>query len=127
MSKGTRIERYVDEVLLGGFQDLVMASEVASIVSESTGSSTTDEDSIQTSLDVIRTLLEDRLAEVGDAVLAEGGKSVVFRPWSMSTDEALRRIEREWRRLPNGPNLGDVCWFRLTDRGRRRAEDIGRR
>ena len=123
MSEETEIERCVNEVLLGGLEDLIMASEIASVVVESTGRSAADKSVMQRSLDVMRKLLEERLAEVGDAVLVaiRGKERVAFIPWALSVDESLKRIAREWYRFPNGPSLGDICWFRLTDRGRRRA------
>jgi hypothetical protein len=35
----------------------------------------------------------------------------VFVAWSLSAEEAVRRIEREWATLGEEPSLGDIVWF----------------
>jgi len=51
---------------------------------------------------------------------------VAFRPWNVSVDIALQRIEAGWRTLPDGPSLGDVCWLELTAKGKQRAASVSR-
>ena len=58
------------------------------------------------------------LVGVGD-VTAEG-----FRPWNLSMDEALKRIEHEWTSLGRWPQIGEICWLSNTEKGDMRANDI---
>jgi hypothetical protein len=69
-------------------------------------------------LDVLRSLLEKGLIEVGDVQEAGG-----FRRWSGTAEDTLERIGREWASLERQPGLGDVCWLANTDAGDRLAAD----
>ena len=35
----------------------------------------------------------------------------------MSTDEAIDRVDREWRELGH-PTIGNIFWLTITDKGR---------
>lgn len=41
-----------------------------------------------------------------------------FNAWNLPATEALKRIEREWNELGREPNIGDVVWFDITEKGR---------
>ena len=34
-----------------------------------------------------------------------------FTPWSLSPEEAIRRIDEEWTALGREPNLWEIVWF----------------
>ncbi|MBA2691208.1 MAG: hypothetical protein H0U65_01770 [Rubrobacter sp.] len=41
-----------------------------------------------------------------------------FIPWPLSADEAIERIEREWKALGREPDISEVAWFDITEKGR---------
>lgn len=41
-----------------------------------------------------------------------------FEPWTLSADEAVKRIEREWDALGREPDIGEIVWFDITEKGR---------
>ena len=87
-------------------------------MAESTGSAGDSEKVLRLWLQIIREALKNGLIEVGD--VTETG----FQPWGVSVDETCLRIEREWRRYPEGPRLGDIsCWINLTERGQQRINE----
>ncbi len=49
-----------------------------------------------------------------------------FTAWGIPVDQALIQIEREWEVLPNGPDLGEICWLNLTGKGSVRADKLSR-
>ena len=64
-------------------------------------------------MEVVGRLLRDGLMEVGDVL-----EGVGFVPWPLDVDGALIEIRRRWLDLESDrPNLGDVCWLRLTPTG----------
>jgi hypothetical protein len=34
-----------------------------------------------------------------------------FHPWKTSSEDAYRRIAREWLKLGREPDIGDIVWF----------------
>jgi hypothetical protein len=42
-----------------------------------------------------------------------------FEPWSISVDEAIECINREWDALGREPSIGDIVWFATTEKGER--------
>jgi len=68
----------------------------------------------------LRPLLLDGLVEPGFPS-ADGG----FDSWSLNAEEAMERIETEWRALGRDPNIWDVCWFRNTPKGNALARTTG--
>lgn len=113
------VSAMVDRLLTEAADDWVGVWELP-WMAKSIGGVQDPEGVLNVSLRVIRETLDKGLAEVGD--VTEAG----FRPWGVSPDEACHRIEREWRRFPDGPRLGDMsCWFNLTERGRKRLGESG--
>jgi hypothetical protein len=47
-----------------------------------------------------------------------------FVPWDESGEEALTRIDREWRALGRDPNIPDICWFENTQHGDQVAREL---
>lgn len=43
---------------------------------------------------------------------------VDFDPWNLSPEEAIERIEREWDALGREPDIGEIVWFDITEKGR---------
>ncbi len=41
-----------------------------------------------------------------------------FIPWRLTAAEAIERIKREWKALGREPNISEVAWFDITDKGR---------
>ncbi len=41
-----------------------------------------------------------------------------FDAWNLSTPETLKRIEREWDELDREPNISEVAWFDITEKGK---------
>jgi hypothetical protein len=107
----------IDEVLVRGADDWVMAAEVAWLA-RSVGGASTDGEVLDVSVDLIRTVLTEGLMEVGD--VTDGG----FFAWGLPVAEAVQRIEDAWRGLGHSPNLGEVCWLSNTPTGQARAESI---
>jgi len=47
-----------------------------------------------------------------------------FLEWDEDAEEAVERIDREWRQLGRDPNIPDICWFSNTERGDRVAREF---
>lgn len=47
-----------------------------------------------------------------------------FHKWPGDPDEVFRRIQSGWMALDREPGWNDVCWFRATPAGTRRAEEL---
>jgi hypothetical protein len=112
-----RVDQCVADLLLRGLADWIDAAEVAS-VARTVGGARTEHEVRELSLQLLRELLGRGLMEVG--AVTESG----FEPWRVAVDRALERIESEWRSLPKGPDLGDICWLNLTEKGQTRAEEL---
>lgn len=41
-----------------------------------------------------------------------------FAPWQLTPEEAIERVEFEWRALGRDPSISEVAWFDITDKGR---------
>jgi hypothetical protein len=106
----------VVDVLTRGLDDWIQAGEVASVAMD-LGAAQTAEQVRELSILVISELLNSGLMEAGD--LRPSG----FIPWGLPAPEALKRIETEWLQLPEGPDLGGICWLNLTEKGRLVAEE----
>jgi hypothetical protein len=112
------IEQAKTDILTSGLSDWVGFGEVAWAVSKQLPATATRDEKISLASATIRSLLEDDLIRVGDPV--NGRK---FVAWDLSIDETIRRIEAEWRALPEEPSIGYVCWFENTERGSSLAMD----
>ena len=107
----------LDDLLVCGLDDWIQAAEIAS-VARTIGAAVTEVEVRDLSLRLVRELIGQDLMEVG--AVTESG----FTSWEISVDQALRRIEQEWRALPKGPDLGDVCWLNLTKKGEVQAKEV---
>ena len=58
-------------------------------------------------LGLVRTLLCERGIRAGFP--AADGRN--FLPWELAADQALSRIDEEWRALGRDPNIGEIAWF----------------
>lgn len=112
------LDACLDDLLIRGLDDWIQAAEVAS-VARTIGGAESGEMVRALSLQLIRTLLESRLIEVGMVDEHEG-----FVPWRIPAGVALERIESEWSARPTGPGLGEVCWLNLTEQGQARAQAL---
>ncbi len=112
--------RMIDGLLLRGADDWVMATDVAWIT-KSAGGATTDEQILETAVRIIGIVVDQGLMKIGD--VTGGG----FFEWDLSPDEAVEKVEREWRALGRLPDLGDVCWLANTDAGDDRAKAVRER
>ncbi len=97
-------------LLLRGREDWVMFHELVDLLR-------TEDESLRGAAltrrltEELAPLLEQGFMRVGD-VVAQG-----FVPWELEASQAIVLILRRWADLPREPNLGDVCWFDLTERG----------
>lgn len=98
------------ELLRRGADDWVMAADLAWIA-KSAGGAVTDEEILETALRIIRSVVDEGLMQLGD-VTDDG-----FFEWDLTPEEAIERVEREWRALRRPPDLGDVCWLANTSVG----------
>lgn len=64
-------------------------------------------------LRMLTDLLEAGLIQAG---IPEGRQH--FNAWNLPAAEALKRIEREWNELGHEPNIGDIVWFDITEKGK---------
>ena len=70
-----------------------------------------------TSLAIIKNLLEEELVRAGD-LLADN----TFIPWKMSIDKIIDKIKQEWESLGRELEMYELVWFEITDKGRREFE-----
>ena len=61
----------------------------------------------EVALQLARGLICERGMQVGFP--ADDGRH--FKPWKLTPEQALRRIEDEWIALGREPNIGEVAWF----------------
>jgi len=113
------IKLCIDELLMSGADDWVLAAEVA-WVAESTGGAKTPDQIRDLSLRLIRELLQQGMMEIGD--LSE--EAPHFRKWNLPMEEALERVEREWKALGRLPDLGDICWLQNTVKGNKLGKQL---
>ena len=106
-----------EEVLARGLADWVMFAEVYGLTRDWALARSLDPRT--ETLRVLRTLLEEGLAELGDVQRGAG-----FVPWGLGVDEALARVVERWDRLEAEPNLGDVGWLSNTPQGDARAREL---
>ena len=79
--------RIVDELVVEGAQDWVMAAEVAWLA-KSLGDAETDEEILDVALRAIRAVVEKELMQIGD--VTDGG----FFEWELTPEESLVRVQR---------------------------------
>lgn len=98
------------EILVRAQGDWVMFHELLDLVREGASPATREQ-------------LEDRVFAELTPLLACGWLTVGdvteagFEPWDLPSKAALMRIRKRWQELSRAPDLGDVCWFDLTEDG----------
>ena len=112
--------RMVDELLMRGADDWVMAVDVAWLAS-SVGGADTDHEVLTLSVQTIRAVVGEGLMQIGD--VTEGG----FFGWDLKPEAAVEKVARDWIALGRPPDLGDVCWLANTPAGDPRAKAIAER
>ena len=121
------IQHCVNDLLMRGTDDLIQASEVAS-VAIAVGGATNQDEIREMSLAMIREVVRQKFMEIGDAIGIGSHPTHVFErvdfsPWAIPFEAAMERVAREWRALGRNPNLGEICWLCNTDKG----NEIGNR
>lgn len=101
------LKRYMVALALNDYADL--SSFVADVrVALDIGD---PEELRETTVGVVRDLIADGLVTPGTPTLAGG-----FEPWGYDAERAARAIDSYWLRLGRTPELGEIVWFRATDR-----------
>lgn len=107
----TQFDRFQKDVLTEGLEDYVGLWQVARRVRESLRLSEANEVR-QAVVDRLRPLFEGGHVEAGE-LASNGG----FSAWKRQGQDAVERIDREWRRLGHDPNISDICWLNNTALG----------
>ncbi|MEC4987948.1 MAG: hypothetical protein SAJ37_04295 [Oscillatoria sp. PMC 1068.18] len=47
-----------------------------------------------------------------------------FKVWDLSPQAIIARIKSKWDTLGRKPNIGDLVWFDITEKGNREAEKL---
>ncbi|NLG28736.1 MAG: hypothetical protein GX557_12550 [Chloroflexi bacterium] len=122
------IKAVVEGIVLVGLDDWVIASAVASTAMCADGAESRDEIRMS-SLAALCILLTRGLVVIGD--LDELPPSDIkerrlgFVPWRLSVEDALARVDREWRRIPGRfPRLYELFWLNNTDLGMKVGEEL---
>lgn len=97
----------IDSLLARLADDWVSAAEVT-WVAKSVGGASTNDETCNASLSLIRHLLDRGMTEVGD--ITDGG----FFAWDLTSAESVERIQREWGRIGRPPRIGEIGWFAIT-------------
>lgn len=104
-----------EKLLVEGQHDWVKLWEVHRHVAEENSSATLAEVQGKT-LDLVRSLISEALAEVGD--LRDHGAR--FEPWTSTLDECIERIRAEYvDRFDERAGWPWTLWLRITDEGKR--------
>jgi hypothetical protein len=110
----------VQEILELASDDWIYLAEIAWVV-RCTGGITDPKEVVEVSLDVIRSLVEQRWVAVGD--LERKGGGLCFVPWQASIDEVTTKIRSDWSNHTGLLGPGAVCWFSITDEGKKQVGD----
>jgi hypothetical protein len=73
----------------------------------------------QETIQIVNDLLSEELIEVGNP----NGPEFVRFSWSVP--ELIDYIESEWNKLGRTPDVGEICWFRATPKGKKLANELG--
>jgi hypothetical protein len=109
-----------NDLLARGLDDLLQLVEIISVVGGHVGIDRHDQSVMDPTLKVIYCLLSSGYAIAGSVEKDDKG-ILRIRSWGLSPSDTVSRIEEKWRELEKPPNLGDVVWLELTDRGRAEA------
>ena len=74
-------------------------------------------------LQTITSLLFKELVIIGHFVEKEN--AIIFVPFDGIVTEIVEKIKCEWNELDRNPSLGDICWFRASEKGIRLAKILG--
>jgi hypothetical protein len=112
------------EILVRGFRDHIQLAEIISVAHFDLGIDFGD-DMYATVGDSLRWLLGEGLAEIGD-LMSKDGKTLVFVRWpgGGDADQVVRIVLEKWRALGRDPNLNEVSWLSLTEKGRTLAAEL---
>lgn len=106
------------EILLEGLDDYLGLWEFVASVRYESGTDDAGEIHRRT-LALVRGMLDEGLASPGFPT-RDGHFDVV----EMDTEDTIARISREWNELGREPDIWEIIWFRLTDKGRNVAREI---
>src|SRR3989338_6922742 len=113
-----RLEKLRMKFFISFSDDWVALWELIRMVKEIYGFEAQNE--IQTFvLKFIYNLLSDKLICVGFP--KKGGN---FDSWKGDSMELIQRIKDEWDALGKEPNIGDVVWFDLTEKGEAKLKHL---
>jgi hypothetical protein len=114
----SRSDSVREEILRSGADDYVGLWEAARTAREF-GIVRSETEISAAVIEAIGTLIKEGHVEIGD--LDRAG----FRPWSPQSAEVITwRIQDAWTRLGRDPDIGEICWMRLTASGELEATVI---
>lgn len=113
-------EQAKEYILTQGLSDWVAFGTITWVVEQQLPATATRDEKISLATAMIKSLLEDDLIRVGSPFDSD---SRGFVAWDLPIDEIIKRIETEWRALPEEPNIGDIGWIENTERGEKLALD----
>ena len=64
-------------------------------------------------------VLEQGYAIAGDVRINQG-----FISWELSPSATIDRIEQDYANLGRGLEMGDICWFQITDKGQAAVDAV---
>jgi hypothetical protein len=73
----------------------------------------------------VSSVIGNDLMIAGDLDLSEDYPEFI-RPWTGDAEMITDRIISEWKSLGRNPNLAEICWFDLTERGCVIADELYR-
>lgn len=106
------------KVLLEGVEDYVGFWEIIKAIRRRHPTSP-DEEIRTATLHLIGGLLVAGYLRPGTPTRAGG-----FIQWDLPVEEALSRIDAEWRSLGRDPDIGEIVWFTTTDSGKRIVQEV---
>ena len=113
------IDQLEREILVRGVDDVIQLAEMVSGAHFEVGIDF-GEDMFNAIAGCISSMVRNGLAEVGG--LEPDGPTLQFVAWPGGADEVVRRVLTEWKLLGRDPNLSEVSWLSLTEKGRKAAE-----
>jgi len=118
-----KVKPIIEDVLFNGLEDYASAFDVIAATRDYYPDLDRD-GRWRLSLEAIKYLIREDLMVPGE--LREDG----FKPWPLTKEEMLRRIEEEWEKLPEDLDqlfFGQVCWLEITPKGEKLGKEIAER
>jgi hypothetical protein len=112
------LDAVLDELLIGGLDDRMMAADVDFLARQQLGPAGEDEERGR-SIEVIRMAVEGGYMHLGD--LLDQGR---FAPWDLDHRAVLERVRSSWEALARPVSLYEVCWLENTEKGNARAHVV---